>query len=141
MPYMHNFDDPTVVVNPDNKSTSDCGLSCEHPSALESWTHLESATAGPHDQAGNSRIAKHNASHRRQYVRRSLRDLSMLLGVDDAIIHLGRNSRTFSAGTTCPDSESRIPSSRAASVSSSSRSTIGSEFSKSNFSGLAISAH
>jgi hypothetical protein len=56
-----------------------------------------------------------------------------LLREEDAVIHLGRSLRTFSIGEVRPASASRIPSSIAARVSSSSSSTTGTGLSKSNF--------
>ena len=56
-----------------------------------------------------------------------------LLRVEESVVHLGKRRRTSSAGTVRPVSASRIPSSMAARVSSSSSSTTGAGFSKSSF--------
>ncbi len=57
---------------------------------------------------------------------------------EEAGIHLGRSSRTFSIGTVRPALASSIPSSMAASVTASSSSRIGAGFSKSDPLALAM---
>lgn len=60
------------------------------------------------------------------------------LRVEEAVIHLGNRLRTSSAGTVRPAFASRMPSSMAASVSSSSSSRMGAGLSSSNFFAFAI---
>jgi len=60
------------------------------------------------------------------------------LRVEETVVHLGSNSRTFSAGTTRPASASRMPSSMAARVSSFSSSRMGAGLSRSNLRAFAI---
>lgn len=61
-----------------------------------------------------------------------------LFRVEETVVHFGRSSRAFSAGSTRPASASRMPSSMAAIVSSSSSSSMGVGSSRSNFLGVAM---